>query len=83
MRNIFISPDGFLFDRNKLISEEQLVGGIVETSNLKHTNLNVHGEGVEAHRADEGDATGHSVQEVVLSVHPEALQLAQDQVGLE
>ena len=50
---------------------------------LRFQYLNVHGEGVEAHRADEGDATGHSVQEVVLSVHPEALQLAQDQVGLE
>ena len=50
---------------------------------LRFQYLNVHGEGVEAHRADEGDATGHSVQEVVLSVHPEALQLAQNQVSLE
>ena len=83
LRNIFISPNGFLFDRNKLISEEQLVGGIIETSNLKHANLNVHWEGVETHRTDKSDPRGDRVHQIVFLIHPEPFQLRKYQVGLK
>ena len=65
------------------LPEEELVGGVVEAADLEHADLHVHREGVEAHGADEGDPAGHRVQQVVVHVHPEALQLGQDQVSLK
>ena len=83
MRSILYQPDGFLFDRNKLISEEQFVGGIIEASHLKHTNLHVHWEGVETHRTDKSDPRGDRVHQIVFLIHPEPFQLREYQVGLE
>ena len=70
-------------NRSLRTPEEELVGGVVEAADLEHADLHVHREGVEAHGADEGDPAGHRVQQVVVHVHPEALQLGQDQVRLE
>ena len=47
------------------------------------SNLDIEGEGVESHGADESDARGEGVHQVVIIVNPEALQLAQDCVRLE
>ena len=48
--------------------------GLLKMKSTRRFYLDIHGEGVEAHGADEGDAASHGVQEVVLAVHPEALQ---------
>ena len=52
-------------------------------SHLKQTNLNVQGEAVEGHGADEGDPGGHRVHDLRVPVEPEPLQLGQHVQRLE
>ena len=52
-------------------------------SYLELADLNVHGEGVELHWADEGDPGGERVHQRVVPVDPDALKLAQHRMGLK
>ena len=66
--------DGFLLDRQKLISEDDLVGRVVEASDLEHADLNIHWERVKAHWAYKGYPTCDCVHQIMFGVNPEALQ---------
>ena len=50
---------------------------------LEQTDLNVQGEAVEGHGADEGDPGGHRVHDLRVPVEPEPLQLGQHVQRLE
>ena len=63
--------DGFLLDRQKLISEDDLVGRVVEASDLESTDLYVQWEGIKSHGTNESYSCGHGIHNFKVPIEPE------------